>query len=433
MKTTISLLFLIFIGFPASTQENMPNFEGKINDISFEGLTTTKESYLKKIISTQEGNGFDSTTLKQDLFLLRNLNLFFSVNFKVSNPTNDVVHITFIIREARYLYPIISASGFKDQLKLQIGANHINFLGRAQSFGALYQFYDRHSISVFHTANRHSNSKTGHLLAIAKYSTIEPLYAQDTVSQFNFDNYSISVGGHYWINQYLNLGIGGSYMYEDYTQRDLGFIINNGQNKFNFHKHQLRSSVNFNEVDNQFERLSGFKWQVYGEWIHTYLPNKMGASPSPPAFIKATFDYIFYKSIKKNGNFAVKSRLGISTNHASPFAPFVLDGFQNVRGIGNRVERGTAEFIFNIEYRHTILRNKYTTIQAAIFSDYGSLRSPGSKISKLFHETSQNLFTGGGLRFHLNVLYKTSLRIDYSATPFAPNTGGFTFGFGQFF
>lgn len=395
----------------------------KIESILFDGLTVTKEDYLRKIITLKEGRDFDSLKLEEDVFLLRNLNLFFDVQATVvSNQTS--VDILFSILEAKYLYPIIQVSGFKGQLKLGLGVNHINFLGRAQSFGAMYQYYDRHSFSVFYTAPRHANNKTGHEVAISKYSTIEPLYFEDTMSNFNFDNYSVSAGGFFWLTNYIRSGIGGQYMYEMYEQRDEAFLLS--QKSFHFNKYQIRSSINLNKVENLYEKQDGIKSQIYCEYIHT--------QEYPDAsFTKFLSNFTWYKKTSHRGNLATKVHFGISTNKISPFSPFVLDGLINVRGIGNRIMRGTAELVLNAEYRYTIWKNKLIGIQPAIFADYGTLREPGKKIESLFDNSDLHLFTGGGIRLHFNAWYKTCIRLDYSFNPSYPTMGGFTFGFGQFF
>lgn len=409
----------------------LKSYSQRINSISFEGLTITKEGYLRDIISCKENAEFMQKHFDDDVFLLRNLNLFFEVEGSATTVDSISYDLTFIIREANYLYPIVSISGFDDQLKLQLGANHINFLGRAQSFGALYQYYDRHSFSIFHTAKRHSNQRTGHELALAKYSTIEPLYfsdsiGNDTVSSFNFDNYSIAAGGHYWLGRYINVGLGAAYFYEDYFQRDDAADVF-GMKRFNFHKHQLRSHLESNKVENLFERQNGWKTKVYGEWIHTYTD---GMAPS---FLKLQLSGTYYHLVGERGNLASSVRFGTSTNNESPFSPFVLDGFLNVRGIGNRVERGTAEIVVNTEYRHTVIVHKYVTIQGATFFDYGALRTAGKSFDTFFDSAQPNLFLGAGLRFNLNVLYKTCIRVDYSVNPFDSSRHGLTFGFGQFF
>ena len=195
---------------------------------------------------------------------------------------------------------------------------------------------------------------------------------------------------------------------------------------FSFYKHQLSASLNYNKVENVFERLEGTTGKIYGEWINTYSPNT-------PSFLKLLFECTWNKLISENGNFSARTKFGVSTNNFSPFAPFVIDGFLNIRGIGNRVDRGTASFILNAEYRQSFWKHKYFTLQAAAFVDYGTLRSPGDNYDGYFPMSEGNIFTGVGIRAHLNVFYKTCLRLDYSISPVDATQRGFTYGFGQFF
>lgn len=396
----------------------------QIDSVRFEGLTNTKEEYLKRIIKTKPGFEFDSIRVEQDVCLLRNLNLFFNVQSRIDEKEEGKVDVVFIILEAKYIYPIFSISGFKGELKVNAGVNHINFLGRAQTLGGFYQYYDRHSFSIYHTARRHANSRTGHTASIAKYSTIEPLYFEDTVSSFSFDNYSVSLGWLLWLGEYLNLEAGGQYMYEDYTQRDDAFML--PMKSFNFHKGQARLSIEYNKVEHVFEHMDGFKVKVYGEYI--------GTKDYPQvSFFKMTSQVGYYRVIGERSNIAANAKFGLSTNNPGPFSPFVLDGFINVRGIGNRMQRGTGELIVNLEYRYSFWRNRIFSVQAAVFSDYGTLRVAGEQLNTLFNQNDLHLFTGGGIRFHMNAWYKTCLRVDYSVNPWDPSMHGITFGFGQFF
>ena len=423
MRALLSFLFALSI---------CSSYASSVDNISFKGLTLTKESYLRKLISLHKGDEFEQKYLDEDIFLLRNLNLFFSADGEVTEIDSSKVGIVFIIREANYFYPIFSISGFKNQLKIQAGANHINFLGKAQSFGALYQYYDRHSFSIFHSAKRHANNRTGHVMALSKNSTVEPLYfpsdpisMADTVSFFDFNNYSASLAGTYWLKQYLNLGVGGSLMFENYHQRDDAFL-NYSIMDFSFYKHQVHASLTLSKIENTYERKQGALCMVYGEWINTYSENA-------PSFMKLLVECGWHKLVGERGNLNNRAQFGIATNNYSPFAPFVLDGFINVRGIGNRVERGTASLVLNTEYRHTVWKHKYVTFQAAGFIDYGTLRQPGDSFDDFLSRDEQHIYTGIGIRAHLNVFYKTSLRLDYSVNPTDVTQRGFTFGFGQFF
>ncbi|MEO9532072.1 MAG: POTRA domain-containing protein [Crocinitomicaceae bacterium] len=401
-------------------------FSETISSITFEGLTKTKKEYLERIIRCKVGEEFDPAILREDEKTIRSLNLFFNVESSYAkNESEDAWDILFELEEAKYLYPILSISGFKGQFKLQAGFNQINFRGHAESIGFLYQYYDRHSFSAFYNALRHKNGLTGHDIAASKYSTVEPLYFEDTTAAFNFDNYNFSLGGHFWIKPKLRVGLGGMYMYEKYKQLD-STVFDLGKTEFFFHKYQIRSFFEYANLDVNYERVFGFKNYTYLETIQTI--DFPGIS-----FIKFTNDIYWYKEIGNRGNFAIHNRFGISTNNMSPFSPFVLDGFLNVRGIGNRVSRGTAELINNIEYRHTIWKHKWFYLQVAGLIDFGTLRQPGDDLASMFTYNEMQLFTGGGLRLHSRKIYNVVFRVDYSVNPMRPDQHGLTFGVGQFF
>ncbi len=413
------LIIVLFLSF-SSYNYAQTRF---ISSITFSGLTKTKESYLIKLLETKENQPFDSIQLAKDIELLKNMNLFFDV-YSETTISNEKVDVSIYVKEAFYIYPILSLSGFKDQLKLTAGVNFINFLGRAQNFGIIYQYYARHSFILFHSQKRHSNRFTGHEFSISRNATIEPLYESDTVSFFNFDNNSISLGGHAWLVDKIKFGLGGQFMKEKYEQLDQGFFI--PTSIIYFQKYQLRSSLEYNTTQNTYEYIEGTKALLYVESIFTkgYPEN---------SFTKFIAQINQYAILGERGNIAGKLSLGISTNNMSPFSPFVLDGILNVRGIGNRIERGTAEFIGNIEYRNSFISRDAFSIQGAVFADYGTTRMPGRNFSSLFKREQHYLFTGMGIRFHLKKWFKTCLRLDYSVNSLDLNQQGFTFGFGQFF
>jgi outer membrane protein assembly factor BamA len=411
-------IFLFFTSF---------NIYGQtIKTVSFEGLTHTNKDYLNRLIKCKTGVKYDSLIVANDVQTLKNLNLFFNVTSKVIfNLPDSTYNITFIIKEAKYVFPLISISGFKDVLKIQAGINHINWKGENKTIGFLYQYYDRHSISFYQKTPRHKKGKTGHSFSLSKYSTIEPLYFKQNKSFFNFDNYSIALNGFYWLKPTINIEIGGQLMYEIYVQRDsVDIELQNMQ--FDFFKYQIKSALNFNKINYNFERLSGIKYQFYSELIETY-------HYPMASFLKFISDFKFYKSINKRVNLAFYHRFGIATNNLSPFSPFVIDGFLNIRGVGNRIERGTAEHIINLEYRCKLLDKKYFTIQSVVFLDYGSIRDAGQSINQIFDLKNDYNYSGIGIRLHSKFFYKSIFRLDFGINLQNANQHGFSFGVGQFF
>ncbi len=415
-----NIILILFFG------ANIHLFSQTISAVKFEGLTHTKPSYLKQIIKCKKGVKYDSLIVANDVQTLKNLNLFFNVESKTHfNEMDSNVTVIFIIKEAKYLYPLISVSGFKNVFKLQAGVNHINWKGENKTIGFLYQYYNRHSFNFYQKTPRHKNGKTGHALSLSKYSTIEPLYFSQNKSFFNFDNYNVTAKGLYWINSKINFELGGALMYENYLQIDT-VDVGLSKMKFNFFKYQILSSFNFNKVNFLFERLNGLKYHFYTELIETH-------HYPMASFFKLISNITYYKTVGRKGNFALHQTIGVATNNNSPFSPFVIDGFINIRGVGNRIERGTAEHIINLEYRHTLLNKKYFTLQAILFSDYGAIRDAGQSINELFDFKYDYLYSGIGIRLHSKFFYKSIFRLDFGVNLQQTTQSGFSFGVGQFF
>ncbi len=86
----------------------------RIDSVRFEGLTRTKADYLERIVKSKPGLECDSMRVIEDVCLLRNLNLFFNVESRIDRKSEGYVDVVFIILEAKYIYPIFSVSGFKE-------------------------------------------------------------------------------------------------------------------------------------------------------------------------------------------------------------------------------------------------------------------------------------------------------------------------------
>ena len=119
----------------------------------------------------------------------------------------------------------------------------------------------------------------------------------------------------------------------------------------------------------------------------------------------------------------------------SPFAPFVLDSQVNIRGSGNRIDRGTAQLILNLEYRHTVWMDRRERFAAQVvgFSDLGTWRNPGGELSDLVASENIRHFVGAGLRVLSLKAYNAALRVDYGVDVRNTKQRGVVLGFGQYF
>ena len=105
-------------------------------------------------------------------------------------------------------------------------------------------------------------------------------------------------------------------------------------------------------------------------------------------------------------------QLGISTNKDSPFVPFILDNYINVRGSGNRVSRGTAEKTINSEYRHTLLERYWGAVQGVVFMDMSAWRPAAGSFSEMFKDKNNVTFAELGVRFYFKKFNNFIFRFD---------------------
>ena len=422
MRSGILIVFFLLSSTFSRAQEQVI----LIDTVILSGLTKTSESYIRSLIECKKGMPFSDSSRIEDERVLNNLNLFFSVESTfLFNETTKGYTVYFYFEESTYVFPIIDISGFKSVLKLQLGVNNINFKGERKTVGLWYQYYDRHSFSAYHRVPKYKDHPFGHDFIVSKYSTVEPLYFKDLVSMFNFDNYSVWLNGTYWRSKDLSFQAGLTPIYEVYHQLDSVDLDLPARN-FTFWKYRVNTSVNFRKIDYLYERVKGVESILYLESIQTQ--NNPDAS-----FFMAKLSTIYHYFIKKRGNLSWRHQFGISTNNESPFSPFVLDGFVNLRGIGNRVARGTGIHFVNVEYRHTLNKNNLFDLQGVTFLDAGTIRPPGETWTMLFDPAKTRTFAGLGIRLVSNKIYKTIFRLDYGVELSSEFTGGFSFGIGHFF
>lgn len=399
-----------------------------VDSIAVENLGRTKRVFVDRWIDIEVGDTVSMEQIDKDVQSLRNLNLFFNVDYRLDT-INGKATLCFIIREAHYVYPSFENIASSKNINFSVGVTDINFLGRGQHFGVLYRYYDRHSAKIFHSSLVHKNRLTGHSVVLGSYASVEPLYFGEEVRDFNYTNYQAIVEGWLWLRKRVSVSLGGGYLRESYknVSEDIFFPdgeILNGAN-FAFNKYQIKTGVQWRNINYDMEFRNGIQTRFEAERIIT------GGFTNP--FVKATTDVQWFKRVGNRGNLCVRNSLGISTNNESPFSPFLIDNYANIRGSGNRVERGTAEAILNVEFHYCVWRNKFFTLQTSAFADFGTLRPPGASFEDFVRDAALYRYAGMGVRIHSNVLYKTIIRFDYSFNLEDLRKGGFVVGFGHYF
>lgn len=405
-------------------------FSQKVSRIYYENLKRTKANFLNQRLDIKIGDTISKLEVEESIVFLKDLNLFFDIESRIEPQLDGSIHVCFVVYEATYIYPVISDLGTDEKLKISVGVADINFGGRKQTLGVLYEYYDRHSFKFYQITPWHKNNRTGHEFFLGKISTIEPLYFDSISALFNYDNYSASAGLYYWFNRYLKSSVGTMFAYESYLNNDADFNYNGNIIEMNerniFYKYQLRAGLTYNRIGYDLESRKGFYNNFHVETIQTIdYPDF--------SFFKVTNEFKYFKKLSYRGNFAFRQSIGLSSNTDSPFSPFVIDGFINIRGSGNRIARGTGELILNAEYLFTLWRNKFFFLQSNTFIDVGFLRPPAQSISTAFNPENSYYYAGLGLKFQLRVIYNSVLSFDYGINLQDVNQGGFLLGFGHFF
>ncbi|WP_462247840.1 POTRA domain-containing protein [Ekhidna sp.] len=398
-------------------------FAQEVSSIQYEGLKKTKASYVDQFVTFSEGDKLDSAALLATQQRLVNLEMFSDVKFQIEE-TSSGVNVTFQFQELFTLLPIFSFGGIEENFWIQVGASEVNLGGRGNKLTTYYQYYDRSSFAAHLTFSRIKQSNWGVNVNLIKWATLEPLFFDNQTVEYEYGNYTIGADVIRHFNFTDRVEVGGAFFTESYRKFTNGFF-EGAPEKVDKKKLLGKATFVWNRVNYFFFYQSGWHNQLNIQTVQSL-------DDDPPFYIVFNDVKKFWRSGEK-GNFGARLRLGLSTNEESPFAPFVLDSYLNIRGVGNRVDRGTGAIILNAEYRHSFVDKKKVAIQGVLFSDSGSWRNPGGNFADFSEPDNFVLFAGGGLRFIHKNIYNAILRVDYGFNLQQTNINGFVLGIGQYF
>ncbi len=398
-----------------------------IEEIHFEGLKKTKVSYLQTFLETSSGQVYNDSLLQEDLQRLINLIPVTNATYRLDT-IGTKINLIFNIDESLTLFPIANFGGVRGNFWYQLGFTDANLLGEGMILNVYYQNNDeRDNFNIYYRYPALSGSPWGFSVGLLRFASVEPLYFDDGQRVFyDYTNTNINATGIYRLGVDQFLEVGGTFFIEDYNKnsRHAGEMTPGPGS--------LREPKILTKYMHSFQRLKYhyfYLWGFYNKanyqmvyslreytWFHIFLN-----------------DTRYYRRIGKTGNFASRLRIGISTNNNTPFAPFVLDSYVNIRGAGNRVDRGTAALILNLEYRQTVFDMNPFAAQVIAFSDAGTWRNPGGDFSDLTDRDNFRHFVGGGIRLIYKKAFNTILRIDYGVDLYNLQQRGAVIGIGQYF
>ena len=391
-----------------------------ISTIEFTGLTKTKESFLRQYITTAIGQEFDSSRLVSDRQRLLNLAILGEVETQILSDNNSV-KIIFKCREMINTLPVFSLGKTEDTFWLKAGLQSMNLSGRGDRLFAYYQYYDQHSIYLNYATDRISNSRWGATASLIKWATIEPLNSASGTSDYHYTNYTAYASAVRFLSfrESMDFGIGifnERFEAQQPQENQLDKIVQGSK---------LLSKVIFksNHLNYHTFYVQGVYNQLNVEFIHSLDEVRN--------FVTIFNDFRFFKQLGNRFNWANRLRTGIATNDDNPFAPFVLDSYLNIRGVGNRVDRGTGSIVINTELRYTLFDKKVIAAQGVGFFDFGSWRKPGGSFNDFAKTENMRAFSGLGFRLIYKRAFDTMLRIDYGYD--YNKNAGLVIGIGQYF
>ena len=398
----------------------------RLDSICFEGLDKTKPSFLWHFMEPLDGQEVSDLRLEEEVQKLKNIFGISDASYRIEQRGEKQILI-YEVEEQKTLLPIFNFGGIKNNLWFQVGMQDIHWRGRGEQLLFYYQNTDkRPGGQVFYRVPYYRSSCWGYSLGFTRLASLEPLYFPQGQVNYLYDNNasSVSLIRHFGFRRKAEVGM--TYFVEKYKKSSEQILaMPPGPSDFKEGKILGKLIYEADYLDYDFIYLRGW----YGRLTYQYIYNK----GSRDHFNTLQLEARRYFRNQEKANLALRLRLAISTNKDSPFAPFVVDSRVNLRGSGNRVDRGTAQVILNIEHRQSLYTSRYWAVQAVLFSDFGTWRNPGGSLRELVQVDIFRQYLGGGFRLIYQKVYSAILRVDYGMDIFDKESRGLVVGLGQYF
>ncbi len=417
IKIRIFLLLFCLISMLSKGQDII------IDSLHFHGNTKTKTSFLQRLIKVAEGDVLDSVALMKDMEQLKRMpsvgHAYFQIEFKGKNKAN----VKYGIQERFTLLPEVNVWSSKGRTWFKTGLHEYNAFGKNIAIGGFYQNNGKHSFGLNFKAPYLFTNKMGLSVNYLNWISDEPLYFGEQTATYEYQNRALDIVGIFEPSFNHKFEIGGSVFNEVYTYLSGGETMDVPRH-LDLDKYLSKIYYQFYKIKQHYQYQDGVSNDLNLQAVYSRKDN---------GFYIVRDDFKFFKRIKRKGNFGARLRFGLGSNSFSPFSPFVIDNHENVRGVGDRINRGTGNLTLNLEYRHTLIDKDWLIIQGVGFTDHSTLRLPGKAFKQLFELNQLYSSVGIGTRFTLKRIYGAVLRIDYGVGIHKKTGNGLVIGLGQYF
>lgn len=400
-----------------------------VESVNFSGIEKLNLEFLKELIVTQPGEVLNLSTIAADEAQLRRLSAVATTSHQIipANKDSSRVEILFEITERRTWLPLVGIGGIENNFWFLLGLSEFNLAGKNQTLSAQFLLNDGlPNFQVYYQNRLIRGSKWGFSAEIKRVASKEPLFFTEATVDYRYANFGVGLNGIYSFSPNRHLSVGFQFFQEDYLKLGPGSLDDlPGPNRAKPLKWLTNARYESNRINYDYFYLSGHQLNASLQWVITF-----GESQH---FTSLILEGSKYWRPLRTMNLAARVRFGISNNDPSPFVPFVLDSQFNLRGVGNRVDRGTAQLVLNLEYRQTVFAIGAWASQLVLFSDLGTWRNPGGILGDLADPDELRHFVGTGIRIIYNKFFLATLRLDYGVDVYNTEQRGFVLGMGQYF
>lgn len=399
----------------------------EINQIALSGLVKNDADYIRNFLTLEVGSTLDIDKIEYVRQQIIRRTGVANVITTIDTISNNQVDLTFQIEEQRTLLPQLGIGGIKENFWWQIGLAEYNIGGKEKTLIATYLQNDKQpNFQLFFQNPWTKGGPWGYALDINRQSSIEPLYFPQSTVIYKYSNIGTGVSLMYNLDFNKRILIGANIFQEQYNKNDAVDInVSEGPNELTENKFLIKLQYEDNNIHYDYFYRSGYQFNILAQSVNNIDVNSQ--------FVTFSFEGKRFWKPTNTGNIAIRLRAAIATNTPSPFAPFVLDSKVNLRGVGNRVDRGTGQLVLNLEYRQTVFHNDKFAGQIVGFADLGTWRNPGGELKELFDSDQFREFLGVGVRFINKKVFQSTLRLDYGVDVANTRQRGFVFGVGQYF
>ncbi len=207
----IIFIILCFFSLNIYAQENI------VIDIEIKGLKKTKVSFVQKLIKLKTGQLLDSTLIEDDIKRLSYLTSIAQAEYQIEKNADGNYKVTYISDENFTLIPQLNIWTVDQILSYSIGLYEHNLFGKNISLGGFYQYNGYNSYGANFRAPYLFSKRLGLSINYRNWTSEEPLYFDDFIANYQYNNESYEVIAMYELNFKNSINLGVNIFTEEYN------------------------------------------------------------------------------------------------------------------------------------------------------------------------------------------------------------------------